>query len=199
MTDLRGAAVAGEAAVAAPRDAAPATGVLVVGYGNEMCGDDAVGLLAASRMSGDPRLRGATILAVRQLTPELSDDMRDAGLVVLVDAEAGHDAGAIEVRHLAGRPAADGTVAGPGAESGGGWQRDPLGALAAGGSTSHHVDPAALAALAHELWGAEPEVVVVSVGAVALELGDDPSPAVVAAVPLVVDEVAAIVARYRRA
>ncbi len=38
-----------------------------------------------------------------------------------------------------------------------------------------------------------------SVGAVALELGDDPSPAVVAAVPRVVDEVAAIVARYRRA
>jgi Ni,Fe-hydrogenase maturation factor len=199
MTDPRGPAGGAGASAPATRDAAPATGVLVVGYGNEMCGDDAVGLLAASRMSGDPRLRGATILAVRQLTPELSDDMRGAGLVVLVDAEAARDPGVIAIRHLAGRPAEDGAVAGPGEGTGAASQRDPLGALAAGGSTSHHVDPAALAALAHELWGAEPEVVIVSVGAVRLELGDDPSPAVVAAVPRVVDEVAAIVARYRRA
>ena len=158
-----------------------------MGYGNEMCGDDVVGLLAASRMSGDPRFGGATILAVRQLTPELADDMRGADVVVLVDAEADLVAGTIAVRHLAGRraPATEG--------------HEASGALAAGGSTSHHVDPSALAALARELWGAQPEVVVVSVGAVALELGDAPTAAVVAAVPRVMDEVAAIVERFRRA
>ncbi len=188
MTEPPAVSDAGTTPETRPSRAEPAAGVLIVGYGNEMCGDDVVGLLATSRMSGDARFGGATILAVRQLTPELADDMRGAGLVILVDAEADRVPATIAIRHLAGRRAPSG-VEGHGAD----------GARAAGASTSHHVDPSALAALARELWGAEPEVVVVSVGAIALELGDDPTPAVVAAVPRVVDEVALIVERFRHA
>jgi hydrogenase maturation protease len=64
-------------------------GVLVVGYGNSLRGDDGVGWHAAGRLAADPRLAGARVLARHQLTPELAVDVAQASLVVLVDAVAG--------------------------------------------------------------------------------------------------------------
>ena len=153
---------------------APAAGVLVVGYGNALRGDDGLGPRAAERIATDPRLRGAEILALHQLTPEVAADMRDASLVVLVDARAGDEPGAITVRRV------DASC-------------EPTSA------PSHHVEPAALAGLARELWGATPEVCAVTVGAASFDGGEHLSPAVERALPGVVDAVAAIVADHRHA
>jgi len=65
------------------------TGVLVVGYGNPLRGDDGAGFNAAWLLSLDPRLQGADVLIRQQLTPELAEDVARADLVVLIDAAVG--------------------------------------------------------------------------------------------------------------
>ena len=151
----------GEAAVRAdPR--AP----LVIGIGNPLRGDDALGWHAARRLAADPRLAGAEVLWRHQLTPELAVDLASTPVVVLVDAEAGAAPGAVGVRHLRG---------------------------AGGGEVlTHHVAPEALLALAAELYGASPDAWVVSVGLAATDAGAPLSADVEAALPGVVDAVVAI-------
>jgi hydrogenase maturation protease len=145
------------------------TGVLIVGYGNALRGDDGVGWQVADRLAGDPRLAGAEVLARHQLTPELATDVARASLVVLVDASAGDGApGSVSVRRL--QPRRDAVP---------GW--------------SHRLDPAALAGLAGVLYGAAPPVVLVSVAGASFAAGERLSPAVERAVPEVVEAVTRVV------
>jgi hydrogenase maturation protease len=145
-------------------------GVLVVGYGNTLRGDDGIGWRAAALLAEDPRLAGAEVLAHHQLTPELALDVARASLVVLVDARAGGGApGSVRVRRVAARQ--DGMTA---------W--------------SHHLDPAALAGLASALYGAVPPVYLVSVDGAWFDDGEGLSPALEQALPRVADTVAQLVA-----
>ena len=68
-------------------------GVLVVGYGNPLCGDDGVGWHAAGLLASDPRLDGVRVVTHHQLAPELATDVSRASLVVLVDASTDGDPG----------------------------------------------------------------------------------------------------------
>ena len=58
---------------------------LVIGYGNELCGDDAVGPWVAMVVA-DWDLPAVKSLAVPQLTPELSQELAKAHCVMFVDA-----------------------------------------------------------------------------------------------------------------
>jgi hydrogenase maturation protease len=145
--------------------------VLVVGYGNQLRGDDGIGWHAVSRLADDRRLEGARVAWQQQLTPELADDFARAWLVVLVDAQVGPEPGVVAVRRLA--PASG--------------SRAPM---------THHVAPEHLLGLARELYGSAPEAWVVGVGAAGMEVGDGLSPAVEAAIPSVVEAVAAIVREH---
>jgi hydrogenase maturation protease len=147
--------------------------VLVVGYGNPLRGDDGIGWHAAELLATDPRLDGARVLAHHQLAPELAADISRASLVVLVDASAEGDPGAIRVRTVEPRPAAQTT-----------W--------------SHHLDPRTLAGLAEALYGPVPPVVLVSVAAGSFAEGDGLSSALQQALPEVVEVVAGVVAGQHR-
>jgi len=117
-------------------------GSLVVGYGNPLRSDDGVGWKAAGRLATDPRFAGVRILQLHQLTPELALDISRADLVVLVDARSGPPAGTVSVERV-----------------------ERVEPAAAGGTTwSHHLGPAALVALARDLYGRAGDVHVVSVG-----------------------------------
>ena len=160
----------------APGDAAG--GVLVIGYGNTLRSDDGVGWHAAGLLADDPRLAGVEVVASHQLTPELSFDMRRASLVILIDASTEGPPGAITVRRLEG---------------------DDVGAAGGGGGvTSHHVGPGVLLSLARDLYGAAPDAFVVSVGTATMELGEELSPPVAAALPAIADAVVGLVAAHRR-
>jgi hydrogenase maturation protease len=150
---------------------AAGSGVLVVGYGNPLRSDDGVGPAVAARLAGDPRLAGAEVRSAHQLTPELALDASGASLLVLVDAAADVPAGEVSVSCL-----------------------DPeMVAVASGEAMTHHLDPAGLVGLARELWGAAPQVVLVSVGVSSLEVGDRLSPVVEGAVEVAADAVVAVV------
>jgi hydrogenase maturation protease len=155
-----------------------AGGVLVIGYGNALRSDDAVGLRVAYLLADDPRLAGVEVVASHQLTPELALDMSRASLVILIDASVEDPPGAISVRPVT---AADAEAAdhGPGA-------------------MSHHVAADVLLAVARDLYGAAPGAFVVSVGTANMEVGEKLSPFVAAALPAIVDAVANLVEAHRR-
>jgi hydrogenase maturation protease len=149
-------------------------GVLVVGYGNPLRSDDGVGWHAAELLATDPRLTGARVLAHHQLVPELALDISRASLVVLVDAAADGDPGAVSVRRVQPRRTETAT-----------W--------------SHHLDAESLAGLAKDLYGAVPPIVLVSVGAGSFPGGDRLSGALERALPEVVEVVTDVVAGRHRA
>jgi hydrogenase maturation protease len=144
-----------------------ADGVLVVGYGNALRGDDAVGHHVAELLVTDQRLPGASILTRHQLTPELAKEVAAARLVVLIDA-----------RQSEGRPG--GVRVEPVVRSG-----RPIG--------SHSVDVSALVDLAELLYGNAPPVVLVTVTAEGFDFGADLSSPVASALPRIVDAVVAVV------
>jgi hydrogenase maturation protease len=142
-------------------------GVLVVGYGNPLRGDDAVGWRVAESIASDPRLAGAHVMTAHQLLPELAVEVAEADLAVLVDARVGEPPGSISVTHVA--PCAD---------------RGPFG---------HVLTPAALAALALSVAGRSADLVVVSIGIESTEPGTALSHEVAEAVPSVREVVADLV------
>jgi hydrogenase maturation protease len=146
-------------------------GVLIVGYGNPLRGDDGLGLRAATLLADDPRLGRAQVIWRHQLTPDLAADFKDSALVVLIDVDAAAPAGAVSVLRV-----------------------DPTHGTA--GPSSHHVEPSELMALARELWGAAPAVFIVSAGASTFDVGDGISPEVERALPEIVEAVVAIVATH---
>ena len=72
---------------------------LVIGYGNELRGDDAVGPLVARAVS-DWRLPGVRTLAVHQLTPEMAEELALAERVIFVDACLNSDAVSFRMEEL---------------------------------------------------------------------------------------------------
>ncbi len=66
-------------------DVAIETGLLVIGYGNTLRGDDGVGPRVAEAV-GHLRLPGVRTLICPLLTPELADPISRAGKVIFVDA-----------------------------------------------------------------------------------------------------------------
>src|SRR5258708_2735673 len=61
--------------------------ILLIGYGNPLCGDDGIGPYAVEQLyAGDPSNANAQYCAVRQLTPELAELISKVEAVVFVDA-----------------------------------------------------------------------------------------------------------------
>ncbi len=151
---------------------APSSDVLVIGYGNSLCTDDGVGWAVARRLVDDPRFAGMDVRAEHQLAPELAIDASRVSLVVLVDAAADAVPGTVRVRALDGD-------------------------LRSASAWTHHIEPEDLIELTRELWGRAPLVVVVSIGAASLEVGDVLTTTVAAAVPKAVEAVAAVIEAHR--
>lgn len=73
------------------RDAAAAAGLpraLVIGYGNPLRSDDGIGWRVAEELRGRVDASRIEVIECRQLTPEMAEQIRTAGLVVFVDAAA---------------------------------------------------------------------------------------------------------------
>jgi hydrogenase maturation protease len=131
------------------------TRVLLIGYGNALRGDDALGPMAVERLR--PLLTTALpttalpttalptnalpinveLLSCHQLAPELAERLARCELALFVDAAARGEPGTVHVQRL--------------------WPE------AAGiASLTHHIQPAALLALARELYGRAPEAMLVT-------------------------------------
>jgi hydrogenase maturation protease len=125
-------------------DSEPAV-ILVIGYGNELRGDDGLGPAVAEAVAAIG-LPDVECLAVHQLVPELAERLADARLAVFVDARVGPGEQAVEVTRI---------------KTG-----------ESGGLMAHAADPRALLALARAVYGRAPEAWLVAVTGCHFEFGD---------------------------
>lgn len=151
--------------------------LLIIGYGNPLRGDDAVGFLAAERLQElvqspvhDPEVShtriAVEVLAVHQLTPELMEPISRADRVIFLDAAADGEPGTIHRRKL--MPAKVGQAA---------RLAGPF-RISRAASFTHHADPAALLAGARSLFGNAPQAWLVTVTGANFEFTDQLSAAV---------------------
>ena len=122
--------------------------VLVIGYGNDLRSDDAVGKRVAEAVA-TWKLPSVQALAVHQLTPELTVKLTDVDRAIFVDAyTATHDQQVQEV------------------------QVRPLKPVHTGGVAGHTGDPQSLLALTKALYSHCPQAWWVTIPGVNFEVGD---------------------------
>jgi hydrogenase maturation protease len=125
----------------------PAGGLLVIGIGSELHGDDAAGRVVAARVEV-MQLAGVQVRSMVQLVPELVEDLATCTRVAFVDADPG--CAVTTVRDV--QAAADGVT------------------------SIHHMTPAGLLRLAEAVGVRVPDAVLVGVPAESLSLGCGLSP-----------------------
>ena len=159
---------AGESAAGSRRAADKSAGAtLIIGYGNPLRGDDAVGQMAAEQLRetvADPEVE---ILAVHQLTPELMEPISRARRVVFIDAAVGPEPGKIAERRI---------------EANSGSR-----------AFTHETTPEGLLAGARLLFGSSPEATMITITGDTFELGGGLSEAARAALEDIVQGLTVLV------
>ena len=139
---------------------------VVIGIGNELRGDDAVGAQAVARLSKRDDLR---TMSVHQLVPELAEAIHGVDRVLFVDARLGSAAS-------------------------GGRDRGETIALDRVEPGSHHglghaCSPGALLGWTKVAFGEAPEAWLLSIPGTAFEVGESISPQTAALLPEAVDRI----------
>lgn len=132
---------------------------LIIGCGNPLCGDDALGQLIAQRIAASPRPQRIGVIQVHQLTPELAEPISRAALVIFVDAAADLPPGRIRIAPIV-------------------WDVSDARA-----SVDHHCSPQRLLATAQQLYAQPPEAWAIVAGGQSWDAGDALSPVVQRLVP----------------
>lgn len=123
--------------------------IAVIGYGNDLCSDDAVGQKVANTIASE-NLPHVTSLCVHQLTPELVTFLANVELAIFVDACFTSVCEDVRVEAIA-----------------------PTNSTAIGGHTG---DPRSLLALTQALYNRVPNAWWVTIPGTNFELGDRLSP-----------------------
>jgi hydrogenase maturation protease len=120
---------------------------VIIGYGNPLRGDDALGWLAVEELDRTLAGGGVETLAVHQLTPELAETVSHARLVVFIDAAVDLAPGQLASREI--------------------FPRAPR-----PGAFTHEFTPETLLAFAAKLYDARPRAFLISLGIGSTELGN---------------------------
>jgi hydrogenase maturation protease len=139
--------------------------MLVIGYGNPLRCDDGLGQYLAEWL--EERWKRAMFITSTQLTPELAEPISRAERVVFLDARVGDIPGMVTCENVQPLPA--------------------------NGAFTHNVTPSSLLAAAHELYGASPLAILITVTAASFEFTSEFSPLIRARLPRITDSVASLV------
>lgn len=132
---------------------------LVIGWGNTLRSDDGVGVYAAQAIAQF----GIETLAVHQLTLELAEPISHAGTIIFIDACDDAAPGVISVRRAEAQAGSSAFV--------------------------HSVTPESLLAAARDLYGAQPDACLFTVGGADFGYGESLSPEVQAALSELITQV----------
>lgn len=150
--------------------------ILVIGYGNPLCGDDGIGPYVVEQLA-DAAMQRPTdteYLMLRQLTPELAETMSHTDTVIFVDAADGGAPGCIICHEF--KAAATSPETAPGA-------------------FTHNVKVATLLENTRFLYGRQPTAYLYTISGENFNLGDSFSPAVESALPSLFDQLKARIAQ----
>ena len=145
--------------------------VVVIGYGNELRGDDAVGPVVARQLRNCRLPDGVKVMDCHCLMPELADDISTARWVIFVDSSVEADLQAATAGSITHRKLSGATL-----------DPSPLG---------HTLDPRSLMELAQRLYPCSPKAELFTVTGDRFEIGDTMSPEVVQAAGELVAQIAA--------
>ena len=146
--------------------------ILVVGYGNTLRRDDGLGQVAVQRIESLVQDDEVKVMVVHQMGIELAEDLRDADLVILIDAHVGDAPGTLK-------------------------ETEVVPDNASLESFSHHLNPGVLMGCVEALYGTHPETVIYSIAADSFDFGEGLSPSVEATLSLLIDKVLARIAKFK--
>lgn len=144
--------------------------ILVIGYGNPLRTDDAIGQYVAWELMKHFERTELLVRITHQLTPELAEIVSHFEQVVFVDARATGTPG--EVHHEVIQPV-------PGT-----------------GAFTHNVTPAVLLGAANELYGSSSGGILISVAGEVFDYGTDLSPQLCRMLSGITEQVADIIRQY---
>ncbi len=133
---------------------------LIIGIGNPLRGDDAVGAEAIRALEARSLPPQVKTVHAQQLSMDLAEALGAASLAIFIDARLGDPPGELRVQKL-----------------------EPDSCLSAAG-VSHFFDPATLLAAVQALYGQHPKAWLFSVNAQTFDFGAPLSPPVREALPL---------------
>jgi hydrogenase maturation protease len=137
---------------------------LVVGCGNTLRGDDAIGIRVVEELAASSLPAGVETLACQQYTPEMAADLSHYEQVLFVDAST-----------PVAMPASF-----PGRISL--WEVTPTAGVSSTGIT-HSLDVNSLLTLTQSLYGNAPQAVLITVEAASFDLSESLTPEVEAVIP----------------
>ena len=137
--------------------------VLIIGFGNSLRTDDGVGWHIAQELMRSIDSPGVEIISCGQLTPDLAEPIGRAQTVIFIDAAQ---------QGPLGQPT---------------WER--VTPVPIPDNFSHQLSPAALIALARDLYGSSPEATLVTIAAESFAFGESLSPRVAVQVPRLVADI----------
>lgn len=123
--------------------------LVVIGYGNDLRGDDGAGRLVARAVEAR-NLPGVLVLDSHQLVPEMADEIASAELVLFVDASVNQDLSDFRVL--------------------------PLASVESKVELGHCADPNWLLTLTRRLYGRMPAARLLTIAAPCLDFGEHLSP-----------------------
>jgi hydrogenase maturation protease len=148
-------------------------GILIIGYGSALRGDDAVGLHAAreldSQFHGDPEVE---VISCHQLTPEMADDISRSELVIFLDASCKGKPGTVRCAPIS-------------------LENGPCG-------FSHQLEPASLIAAAEQLYGEVPKAFSITLTGWSFEMGSKLSRDAQVQLPELIQRTREVVASHRK-
>jgi hydrogenase maturation protease len=146
--------------------------VLIVAYGNPLRSDDGVAWRAADALEDKFRNEEVEILRLHQLAPELAETVSRFAVAIFVDAAARSDGPRGEVRC------------------------EEIVSSESESRFTHHLSPQGVLSLAAQLYHASPHAFSVTVTGQSFDHGESLSPAVEAALPVLVARIEALAKQY---
>jgi hydrogenase maturation protease len=141
--------------------------ILIVGYGNPLRSDDAVGQRMALILEQRLKAEEIQVMTAYQLTPELVEPIRHVRLVIFIDARVGKTPGTINWQTVAPETGA--------------------------GAFTHNVSPAILLGAANALYGVTPVGILISIVGATFDYSSELSPELNRMLPILTDQVEEII------
>jgi hydrogenase maturation protease len=143
--------------------------VLIIGYGNSLAGDDALGYNVIRRIQDEYEAKGISVRYIHQLMPEHAEEISLHDSVVFIDAEEGSPAGRIRIAEVKKADLRDTSAA------------------------AHEYTLDSILLLAERLYNRLPRVYLVTVTGKSFEMGEMLSAEVAAKLPEVLQIIKSIV------
>lgn len=145
--------------------------ILVIGYGNSLAGDDAVGFYTVKELSGSSLPHEITVKYIHQLMPEHSSEFTEYDTIIFIDAEESEIPGEIRHREIHTSDLKDTAAA------------------------AHEFTLDTILLMGYWLYGKMPEIHLITVTGSNFTTGESMSPAVQKSIPGVIDAVFSVIKR----